>query len=52
MSETYIKPNQTCKMKLLEKAVNTSRDVFRTVFSVQNEFRTSKMVLFTKIMNG
>ena len=40
------------KMKLLAKVVNTCRDVFRTVFSIQNVFRTSKMALFTKIMNG
>ena len=52
MSETYLKPSQTSKMKLLAKVVNTSRDVFRTVFSIQNVFRTSKMELFTKIMNG
>ena len=52
MSETYIKPSQTSKMKRLEKAVNLSRDLFRTVFSIQNVFRTSKMALFTKIMNG
>ena len=51
MSETYLKPSQTSKMKLLEKVVNASRDVFRTVFSFQNIFRTSKMMLFTKIMN-
>ena len=52
MSETYLKPSQTSKMKLLAKVVNASRDVFRTVFSIQNVFRTSKIVLFTKIMNG
>ena len=52
MSETYLKPSQTSKMKLLVKAVNASRDVFRTVFSTQNVFRTSRMVLFTKIMNS
>ena len=52
MSETYLKPSQTSKMKLLTKVVNASRDVFRTVFSIQNIFRTSRMVLFTKIMNG
>ena len=52
MSETYLKPSQTSKMKLLAKVVNTSRDVFRTVFSIQNEFRTSRMALFTKIMNS
>ena len=52
MSETYLKPSQTSKMKLLEKAINASRDVFRTVFSIQNVFRTSRMALFTKIMNG
>ena len=52
MSETYLKPSQTSKMKLLAKVVNTSRDVFRTVFSIQNVFRTSRMALFTKIMNS
>ena len=52
MSESYLKPTQTSKMKLLEKAVNASRDVFRTIFSIHNVFRTSKMSLFTKIMNG
>ena len=41
MSETYLKPSQTSKMKLLAKLVNTSRDVFRIVFSIQNVFRTS-----------
>ena len=30
-SETYLKPSQTSKMKLLAEGVNTSRDVFRTV---------------------
>ena len=49
MSETYLKPSQTSKMKLLAKVVNTSRDVFRTVFSIQNVSRTSRMALFTKI---
>ena len=52
MSEMYLKPSQTYKMKLLVKVVNTSRDIFRTVFSIQNIFRTSRMALFTKIMNG
>ena len=42
MSETYLKPGQTSKMKLLAKVVNVSRDVFRTVFSIQNVFRTSR----------
>ena len=51
MSETYLKPSQTSKMKLLAKVVNASRDVFRTVFSIQNIFRTSRMALFTKLMN-
>ena len=50
MSETYLKPSHTSKMKLLAK--NASRDVFRTVFSIQNVFRTSRMALFTKIMYG
>ena len=52
MLETYSKPSQTCKIKLIAKVVNASRDVFRTVFSIQNVFRTSRMALFTKIMNG
>ena len=52
MLKSYLKPSQTSKMKLLVKVVNASRDVFRTVFSIQNIFKTSKMVLFTKIMNG
>ena len=52
MSETYLKPSQTCRMKLLAKVVNASRDVFRTVFSIQKVFRTSSMALFTKIMNS
>ena len=52
MSEMYRKPSQTSEIKLLEKVVNASRDVFRTVFSIQNVFRTSRMALFTKIMNG
>ena len=52
MSESYLKPSQTSKMKLLAKVVNASRDAFRTVFSIQNLFRTFKMELFTKIMNG
>ena len=51
MSETYLKPSATSTMKLLEKVVNASTDVFRTVFSIHNIFRTSKMALFTKIMN-
>ena len=48
MSETYLKPSQTSKMKLLVKVVKTFREVFRTVFSIQNIFRRSKMALFTK----
>ena len=52
MSETYSKPSQTSKMKLIAKVVNASRDVFRTVFNIQDVFRTSRMALFTKIMNG
>ena len=51
-SDTYLKLSQTSKMKLLVKVVYASRDVFRTVFSIQSVFRTSRMVLFTKIMNG
>ena len=34
MSETYLKPSQTSKMKLLVKVVNASRGVFKTVFSI------------------
>ena len=52
MSETYIENSQASKMKFLAKVVNASRDVFRTIFSIQNVFRTSRMALFTKIMNG
>ena len=52
MSGTYLKPSQTSKMKLLAKVINASRDIFRTVLSIQNIFRTSRMALFTKIMNG
>ena len=46
MSETYLKPSQTSKMKLLAKVVNTSRDVFRAVF------RTCKIALFIKIISS
>ena len=52
MSGTYLKSSQTSKMKLLAKVVHASRDIFSTVFSIQNVFRTSSMTLFTKIMNG
>ena len=52
MSETHLKPSQTSKIKLLEKVVNVLRDVFKTVFSIQNILKTSEMTLFTKIMNG
>ena len=52
MSETYSKPSQTSKMKLIAKVVNASRDVFRTVFSIQNVFRTSRTAIFIKIMKG
>ena len=52
MSQAYLKPSQTSKMKLIAEVVNASRDVFRTVFSIQNVFRTSRMALFAKIMNG
>ena len=52
MSETYLKPSQASKMKLLAKVVNASRDILRTVFSIQNVFRTSIYMLLTKIMNG
>ena len=41
MPETHLKPSQTSKMKPFAKVVNAFRDVFRTVFSIQNEFRTS-----------
>ena len=41
MSETYLQPSQISKMTLLEKGVNASRDIFRTVFSIQNVLRTS-----------
>ena len=44
----YSKPSQTSKMKLLVKVVNASRDVFKTVISIQNVFRTSRMALFYK----
>ena len=52
MSEMYIENSQASKMEFLAKVVNASRDVFRTIFSIQNVFRTSEMELFTKIMNG
>ena len=52
MSDTYIKPSQTFKMKLLAKVVNTSREVFRTIFSIQNIFRTTKMKLFSNLVNA
>ena len=53
MPESYYSiPSQTSKMRLLAKVVNASRDLFRTVVSIQNIFRTSRMALFTKIMNG
>ena len=52
MSETYLKPSQSSKMKLLVKVVNASRDILRTAFSIQNIFRTSRIALFTKIMNS
>ena len=54
MSGMYLKSrikDQRSKMKLLAKVVNPSREVFRTVFSIQNIFRTSRIALFTKIMN-
>ena len=47
----YSNASQTSKMKLLAKVVNASRDVFKTVISIQNVFRTSRMALFIKIMN-
>ena len=51
MSEMYYsKPSQTSKMKLLVKVFNAPRDIFKTVISIQNVFRTSRMTLFTKIM--
>ena len=53
MSETYYsKPSQTSRMKLLAKVVVASRALFKTVLSIQNVFRTSRMALFTKIMNS
>ena len=52
LCQTYLKPSQTSKMKLLVKVVKASRDIFRTVFSIQNIFRISRMALFTKLMNG
>ena len=52
MSEAYLKSSQTSKMKLLVEVVNASRVAFRTEFSIQKVFRTSKMELFTKIMNS
>ena len=52
MSEAYLKHSQTSKMKLLANVLNASRDVFRIVFSIQNIFKTSRMSLFTKIMNN
>ena len=52
MSERYLKPSEISKMKFVVEVVNASRDVFRTIFSIQNVFRTSEMELFTKIMNG
>ena len=52
ISEMYSKPSQISKMKLLVKVVTASREVFRTVFTIQNIFRTSRMAPFTKIMNG
>ena len=52
MSKLYLKRGHTSKMKLPAKVVNASRDVFRTVFSIQNVFRTSRIALSTKIMNG
>ena len=48
MSETYLKPSQTSNMKLLAKVVNTSIDVFRTVFSIQNVLRTYRMAVVAK----
>ena len=49
MSETIMSESM---IKLLAKVVNASRDVFRTIFIIQNVFRTSKIQFFTKIMNG
>ena len=48
MSETYLKPSQTSKMKLLTKVVNACRDVLRTVFSIHNVFRTSTLTFSAK----
>ena len=41
MLETCLKPSQTLKMKLLAEVVDASRDIFRTLFSIQNVFRKS-----------
>ena len=51
MSEAYLKPSQAAKMKLLANVLNAFRDIFRTVLGIQNIFRTSRMAIFTKIMN-
>ena len=52
MSETYLEPSQTSKMKPHAKVVNASRDLFKTVFSIENLFRISRMACFTKIISG
>ena len=44
LCQTYLKPSQTSKMKLLEKVVNASRDIFRTVFSIQNSIQYSEHI--------
>ena len=36
MSEMYLKPSQTSKMKLLAKIVNGSRDIFRTQSNIED----------------
>ena len=51
-SRGIFRTQQNIKMKLLAKVINASGDIFRTVFSIQNVFRTSRMALFKKIMNG
>ena len=52
MSQLHLKSSQKSKIKLLVNVVNASRDLFRTIFSIQNVFRTTKMALFTKTTNG
>ena len=51
MSEMYLKPSQTSRMKLLAKEVNASNSI-QYSDRIQNVFRTSEMELFRKVMNG